>query len=144
MTEQPEATEATTATLPPEQEIEFAGRKLWVRMPSPEQLLVWKRTLRQLQSAEVQDWNGEQVMKALERTRNIIDSLLVHDTDKEWLDDEFLAGTIGLRDTAQIINGTVDAFTLAAQEEGNRADRRAAKKAPAKKAARKAPGKKAR
>lgn len=144
MTEPTEAPEATTAELPPEQEIEFAGRKLWVRMPSPEQLLVWKRTLKQLQSADVQGWNGEQVMKALERTRNIIDSLLVHDTDKEWLDDELLAGTIGLKDTAQIINGTVDAFTLAAQEGGNRETRRAAKKkAPAKKAARKAPGKKA-
>lgn len=143
MTEQPEATTATTAGLPPEQEIEFAGRKLWVRMPSPEQLLVWKRTLSQLQSADVQSWNGVQVMKALERTRAIIDSLLVHDTDKEWLDDELLAGNIGLRDTAQIINGTVDAFTLAAQEDGNRATRRAAKKAaPAKKAARKAAGKK--
>lgn len=143
MTEQPEATEATTAGLPPEQEIDFAGRKLWVRMPSPEQLLVWKRTLNQLQSAEVQSWNGVQVMKALERTRNIIDSLLVHDTDKEWLDDQLLAGTLGLKDTAQIINGTVEAFTLAAEEGGNRAARRAAKKAPAKKAARKAPGKKA-
>lgn len=144
MTEPTEAPEATTATLPPEQEIEFAGRKLWVRMPSPEQLLVWKRTLKQLQGADVTGWNGEQVMKALERTRAIIDSLLVHDTDKEWLDDEMLAGTIGLKDTASIINQTVEAFTLAAEEGGNRADRRAAKKAPAKKAARKAPGKKAR
>jgi hypothetical protein len=143
MTEQSEATEATPAGISLEQEIDFAGRKLWVRMPSPEQLLVWKRTLKQLQGADVQGWNGEQVMKALERTRAIIDSLLAHDTDKEWLDDELLAGTIGLKDTAQIINGTVDAFTLAAQEGGNRADRRAAKKAPAKKAARKAPGKKA-
>lgn len=142
MTEQTETPEATPAT--PEREIEFAGRTIWVRMPSPEQLLVWKRTLKQLQSADVQGWNGEQVMKALERTRAIIDSLMVHDTDKEWLDDELLAGTIGLKDTAQIINGTVDAFTLAAQEEGNRADRRAAKKAaPAKKATRKAAGKKA-
>jgi hypothetical protein len=144
MTEQTEAPEATPAGLPPEQEIDFAGRKLWVRMPSPEQLLVWKRTLTQLQSADVQSWNGVQVMKALERTRAIIDSLLVHDTDKEWLDDELLAGTIGLKDTAEIINGTVEAFMLAAEEGGNRADRRAAKKASGKKAARKAaPAKKA-
>ena len=29
----------------PEQEIEFKGRKIWVKMPSGEQLLVWKRTV---------------------------------------------------------------------------------------------------
>ena len=134
-----EAAPAAAATeLPPELEIPFAGRQLWVRMPSPEQLLVWKRTLVQLQGADVSGWNGEQVMKALERTRKIIDSLLVHDVDKEWLDDEMLSGTIGLMDTAAIINGTVEAFATAAEEGGNRATRRAAKKTtPAKKATRK-------
>jgi hypothetical protein len=139
MTDETTAPEAATTELPPELEIPFAGRTLWVKMPTPEQLLVWKRTLRQLQAADVSGWNGEQVMKALERTRLIIDSLLVHDTDKEWLDDEMLAGTIGLMDTAGIINGTVDAFATAAEEGGNRETRRAAAKkaTPAKKAARK-------
>jgi hypothetical protein len=136
-----EAAPAATTELPPELEIPFAGRQLWVRMPSPEQLLVWKRTLVQLQGADVSGWNGEQVMKALERTRKIIDSLLVHDVDKEWLDDEMLSGTIGLTDTAEIINGTVEAFATAAEEGGNRATRREIKK-PGKKAARKAPTKK--
>ena len=135
MTEQ---TEAATPVATPELEIEFEGRQIWVRMPSPEQLLVWKRTLKQLQGADVTGWNGEQVMKALERTRMIIDSLLVHETDKEWLDDEMLAGTVDLKKTAEIINLTVEAFATAAEEEGNRDTRRAAKKAaPAKKARRK-------
>jgi hypothetical protein len=139
MTDETTAPEAATAELPPELEIPFAGRTLWVKMPTPEQLLVWKRTLRQLQGADVSGWNGEQVMKALERTRLIIDSLLVHETDKEWLDDEMLAGRVGLMDTAGIINGTVDAFATAAEEGGNRETRRAAAKkaAPAKKATRK-------
>lgn len=127
----------------PEQQIQFAGRELWVRMPSPEQLLVWKRTLKQLQGADVTGWNGEQVMTALERTRKIIDSLLVNPVDVEWLDDEMLAGNLGLMDTAGIINQTVEAFTVAAETEGNRADRRAVKKTTTKKATRKAPGKKA-
>lgn len=118
----------------PEQEITFKGRAIWVHMPSPEQLLVWKRTLVQLQSAQVSDWNGEQVMKALERTRLIIDSLLANDTDKEWLDDEMLAGRVGLMDTSGIINQTVEKFAEAAENEGNRETRRAVKP---KKAARK-------
>ncbi|AAT36770.1 Pas22 [Actinoplanes phage phiAsp2] len=129
---------AETAEVIPEQEIEFGGRTLWVKMPSPEQLLVWKRTLRKLQGADVEGWNGEQVMAALERTRSIIDSVLAHEVDKDWLDDEMLAGRVGLKDTAQIINATVDAFATAAEAEGNRETRRAAaKKAPAKKATRK-------
>lgn len=136
MTEQ-ENPEAAEAAVMPEQEITFAGRTLWVRMPSPEQLLVWKRTLKKLQGADVEGWNAEQVMSALERTRAIIDSVLAHEVDKDWLDDEMLAGTIGLKDTAQIIQMTVEAFASAAEAEGNRETRRAAKKAPAKKATRK-------
>jgi hypothetical protein len=127
----------------PEQEITFKGRQLWVKMPSPEQLLVWKRTLKQLQNADATaGWNGEQAMKALERTRLIIDSVLAHDADKEWLDDEMLDGTIGLMETGAILNLTVDAFATAAEVEGNREIRRAAKKAVRKKAVRKkaAPG----
>lgn len=143
MTEQ---SNETAWELPPELEIEFRDRKLWVRMPTPEQLLVWKRTLGQLQSAEVDGWNAEQVMAALERTRRIIDSVLVHRVDVDWLDDMMLAREIDLKGTAEIINRTVDAYAQAAEaeraEHGTRAERRTAAKKPGKKAARKAPTKK--
>lgn len=120
----------------PELPLDFRGREIFVKMPSPEQLLVWKRTLNQLQGAEVDGWNGAQVMRALERTRLIIDSVLANQVDKEWLDDEMLAGNVGLMETAQIINQTVEVFSDAAEAEGNRETRRAvAKKTPAKKAA---------
>jgi hypothetical protein len=134
MTEPNEAPEAAAPAPMPEQEITFAGRTLWVRMPSPEQLLVWKRTLRQLQGADVSGWNADQVMRALERTRSIIDSVLAHEVDRDWLDDEMLAGTVGLMETAKIITLTVEAFAAAAEAEGNRETRRAAKKAARKKA----------
>lgn len=118
----------------PEQEITFRDRKMWVHMPTPEQLLVWKRTLVKLQGAETGGWNGEQAMIALERTRKIIDSVLVNKADVEWLDDEMLDGTVDLMATASIIQMAVDAFVDAAEAEGNRETRRAA---PAKKATRK-------
>lgn len=118
----------------PEQEIEFHGRMIWVRMPRPEQLLVWKRTLVQLQDADPKDWNAEQVMNSLERLRKILDSLLVHRTDIDWIDDEMLANRLTFKTLAPIVTLTVEAF----QTETNRETRRAAKKAaPAKKAARK-------
>jgi hypothetical protein len=134
---------ATPSDLAPELPIEFMGREMWVRMPTPEQLLVWKRTLVQLQRADTDGWNFEQVMAALERTRKIMDSVLVHRTDVEWLDDQMLDGTVDLKGTAQIIQKTVEAFAEAVQAEGNRETRRAvAAKKPGKKAARKAPMKK--
>jgi hypothetical protein len=148
MTEQDAESTESAYELPPELEIEFRGRKLWVRMPTPEQILVWKRTLVQLQSAEVDGWNAEQVMAALERTRKIIDSVLVHRVDVDWLDDEMLARRVDLKGTAEIINRTVEVYAEAAEaeraEHGTRAERRLATKKPGKKAARKAPTKKAR
>ncbi len=123
----------------PELDITFRDRQIWVKMPSPEQILVWKRTLKQLQGAEVSGWNGDQVMKALERSRLIIDSVIAHEPDKDWLDEEMLAGNIGLMESAQIINMALERFAEAAQENGNREDRRQAAKKTAKKATRKAP-----
>jgi len=123
---------AADQTQVPEREIDFADRKVWVKMPSPEQLLVWKRVLNQLQAPEVKGWNGEQVMRALERARKIVDSMLLNKADIEWLDDEMLDGRIGLVETSQIITRGVEAF----RDLDNREARRAADK---KKARRKAP-----
>ena len=127
-------TEQTQAV--PEVPIEFMGRTLYIRMPRPEQILVWQRTLNRLQSPDSQDWNGVQVLAALERTRKIIDSLLADPKDIEWLDDGMLSGQIGLKDTATIITRAVEKFAESAEGSGNREQRRAAK-SPAKKAARK-------
>jgi len=129
MTEQ----EAAPETQVPEREIEFMGRMIWVKMPRPEQILVWQRTLKQLQAPDVA-WNGEKVLAALERLRKIIDSVLLNRVDVDWLDDEMLAGTIGLEQTTSLVPASMEAFAT----DGNRATRRAAKKtAPAKKAVRK-------
>lgn len=146
MTEQTETPEVSERDIAPDLPITFRGRAIQVRMPSPEQLLVWRRTLRQLQSAEESGWNAEQVMSAMERTRKIIDSVMVNTMDVDWLDDEMLVGTVDLTGTAEIIHMTVEAFAKEAEREkaqnGTRSERRAAKKTPAKKAARKAPNKK--
>lgn len=123
------------ATQVPEREIEFEGRMIWVKLPSPEQLLVWQRTMTRLQGADVTTWNGDQVMAALERARKIIDSMIMNNVDKDWLDDEMLAGSLPIGRVFELITLTVEAFA----DDDNRASRRAAAKktTPAKKAARK-------
>jgi len=124
MTEQQGATEV------PEREIEFRNRKIWVKMPRPEQILVWKRILVRLQATE--NWTGEQVMASLERLRNIVDSVILNQADIDWMDDQMLAGDLDLQQSADIIPLALSAFA----QDDNRASRRVAKKAaPAKKAA---------
>lgn len=134
-TQQPEA----EATPPPELPIPFMGREIWVRMPTPEQLLVWQRTVNNLTNAPVDaSWTGPEVMAALDRLRRIVDSILVNRADITWLDDQFLDGTIGFKELTPLVTDATSAFTtLAAENAPNREARRAAGK-PAKKAARKA------
>lgn len=130
---------AATAVDPAlEVEIEFLGRKIFVRMPKQEQLLVWRRTLKQLQGAEGASWNGTQVMNTLERLRSIIDSMIVNRVDIEWLDEEMLAGRLGLEQAVTIVPMAAEEISRREAESGNREERRAAKKmVQAKKAARK-------
>lgn len=129
------------ATTVPEREIEFLGRQIWVHMPTPEQILVWQRTAKRLQNFGEEAVSGQQVLQALERLRLIIDSVIIHQVDKDWLDDEMLDRNITMNQAVDLIPQTIEAFA----EDDNRASRRAAAKKtpPAKKAARKAAPRKA-
>lgn len=131
MTEQ----EAVDQDQPMVGEIEFQGRTLRIRAPKPEQVLIWQRIMKHLEAANLSDWTGEQVLAALERARMIIDSLLYDPADISWLDDEMLAGRVGLKEASEIIIEAMKRMT----GPGNRDQRRAAaKKVPAR---RKAPEK---
>jgi len=134
---------ADVAELPVELPITLLDREIYVRMPSPEQLLVWQRTVNRLTEAPVNaSWTGSEVMNALERLRKIVDSIMVNRIDVDWLDDQFLAKTVDFRRLAPFITDVTTAFQEYAeaqtQANGTRAEKRAAKKTPAKKATRKA------
>jgi hypothetical protein len=117
----------------PERQIVFRGREMWVRPPKAEQILVLQRTMRQLQQVNGQDWTGHQVLAAAERLRKIVDAVIVHRTDIDFLDDLMLEGELDIQESVEIVKMTIDVFA----EDGNREQRRAtAKKAPARKAAR--------
>jgi hypothetical protein len=128
MTEQ--AIEQTPAAEPlPEVPLQFRGREIWARMPRPEQLLVWQRTLDKLQNAGPDtNWTASTVMVALERLRKIVDSILVNEADKTWIDDQFLEGSMEFKDLVPLINGVAEKFAeLAAEAAPNREARRAKK-----------------
>ena len=136
MTEQDTAAESADQTAR-ELPVMFKDREIFCRLPTPEQLLVWQRTVSRLTQAPVDaSWTGSEVMAALERLRKIVDSVMVNRADVSWLDDQFLDLTLTFEDLAPFITLVVDAFNDAAQAEGNRENRRAAK-TTAKKATRK-------
>lgn len=117
------------AQAPRELPVTLLGREIYCRMPSPEQLLVWQRTVTRLTEAPIDaSWTGSEVMSALERLRRIIDSIMVNRADVNWVDDQFLAETLTFQSLAPFITAVTDAFAEAAEQGGNREDRRAAKK----------------
>jgi hypothetical protein len=138
MTEQ-EGAETAQEEAPVELPVILRDREIFVRMPTPEQLLVWQRTVTRLTEAPVNaSWTGSEVMAALERLRKIVDTMMVNRADRDWLDDQFLEGTLDFKGLAPFITDVTTAFQEFAaaqvQETGTRAERRAK---PAKKAARK-------
>lgn len=130
--------ETETPAAGSERPIQFRGREIWVKLPSPEQYIVWRRTLKAMEASDTATWNAEQMVIAYERTRKIIDSVILNQTDKTWLDDEWLDGSLDLIDTAKIIQLTTEAFGEDEAEPNNRAEKRAA--TPKKKAQRKVTG----
>ena len=120
---------------PEVREITFRDRVLLIKLPTPEQVLVWKRTLTQVEALEeAPAKDGYALMRMIDRTRRIIDSVLVNDADKEWLDDLMLDGKLPLNEAVQVVIKGMEAFGAGAN---NREERRAA--APVKRARRKAP-----
>lgn len=112
--------------------IQFRGREIMVKFPTDGQLIVWQRTVRNLQSTDTNSWTGEDALRAGERAAKIIDSVIVNRADRDWLDDETLDKGLGLIDRAEIITLTIKAF-------GGGEEKTPAKKAtPVKRARRKA------
>lgn len=131
MTERGTDTEAELPTV----EINFKGREIHARHPSPEQLLVWQRTLDKLANANMADWNGAQVIASLRRLRMIVDSVLANPVDIDWIDDEMLAGRFTLNECVEMLMRVVQEF----QKPTNRAARREKKFSESMPARRKAP-----
>lgn len=132
MTDAPEAPEGLEMPVLP---ITFRGREMHVTMPTPSQLAVWRRILQRLQNTEESSWTADAVVDSLAKLHRIVETILVEQADKNWLEDELLDGTLDFPGLAPIITQATEAFQKAAAENGNREERRAATKTPAKKAA---------
>lgn len=82
--------------------ITFLGREILVEMPDENQILIWRKIIRQLQE-EGNTKDPERLFVLMERGRRIVDSVIVSDSDVEWLDDMLLERKTDLRATVEII-----------------------------------------
>lgn len=110
----------------PKGTIEFRGRTMAVKRPSPEQLAVWRRIANQ-GLAIAADPNPERpcaecngdgcetchhtgkahtaaIMKLFDRALKIIGSVLVSEADRDWLEDQLLEGDLDLNAAGEIVS----------------------------------------
>jgi hypothetical protein len=138
-TEEP-AAEAMTAEVP------FKGRTLHMNMPTPEQILVWRRTVKRFEGLDAtQISTAAEALDAVDRCVRIVTSLFALRKDVDWLDDEMLEKNVTFGDVIILFGNTVESFGAMAREasgaDDNRESRRAAAKATPKKVTRKRPAK---
>jgi hypothetical protein len=134
-TEEP-AAEAMTVEVP------FQGRTLHMNMPTPEQILVWRRTVKRFEGLDAtQISTAAEALDAVDRCVRIVTSLFALPKDVDWLDDEMLEKNVTFGHIIVLFGDTVESFGAMAREasgaDDNRESRRAAAKAPAKKVTRK-------
>lgn len=104
----------TTAAAAPTATIDFPvgdnlTRTMRVKLPTPEQLAVWRRTVEWFERAG-DNLTGEPAQKALGRIVKIIMSVLADDADIEWVEDQLLDGQLTAVRAADILTLTVDQF----------------------------------
>lgn len=107
------ATETTTTTTKPaDLTCEFQGRTMRIKPPKPEQLTIFKRTLRMIQGmAGQKNLTGEQAMVYFDKSIPIILSILADQHDKEWLEEQFLEHDLELSEAFEIVQSAIDAMT---------------------------------
>lgn len=109
--------------------ITFRGRVMAYRRPTSDQLAVWKMLADRAQSVvrematpkpcptckgsgcETCEGTGSAhtaaVLKLFKRTVTIINSVMVDEADRDWLEDELIAGKLDLLAASEIVNLTV-------------------------------------
>lgn len=91
----------------------LAGREIMFRRPKLGQVIVLERTARRLMKQAESDGKdqGEAMTIAVVRTLDFIETLMVHDADKQFVEDQMLAGSIDWQDLMKAMTGEGDSGT---------------------------------
>lgn len=106
--------------------IVFKGREIEVKKPTHDQLYVWDRVLGKVQDAAQQVKNIDQARRLLNKCDAIINAIIAKESDREWLEDALVGGTVTLEESVQIVVDAIKAYEDELKgEPTNRAARRA-------------------
>lgn len=107
--------------------IPFQGRHLLVQLPSEEQLTMYRRVSREFAalaaSGRAEQMPIEEALKYLDRAVRTVQSVLVSDDDREWIEDQLMDRKLKLGDCLALMR---ESFRRLAEKHGNRETRRAA------------------
>ena len=107
--------------------IPFQGRHLLVQLPSEEQLTMYRRVSREFAalatSGRADKMPIEEALKYLDRAVRTVQSVLVSDDDREWIEDQLMDRKLKLGDCLALMR---ESFRRLAEKNGNRETRRAA------------------
>ena len=123
----PDATPAPaeeTATVP------FKGRTILVKIPTSEQLAIYRRLSRDFQHVAAESGNDlpiDEALRHLDRAVRLVQSVLATDDDKEWIEDLILEGRATLDECTVLLREAFAALREKSEAQQNRATRRAAK-----------------
>lgn len=85
--------------------VPFRGRNIKVSRPTEAQMAVWQRIANRLSTTTPSD-----ASKILDRYFTIVDTILVDEVDRDWLEDQMLGGQIEIQDASDIVLAAVKLF----------------------------------
>lgn len=103
-------TEQAAPPSAPERLITFRERQMVVTFPSPDKLLVIKRSAARIAAMPENDWTAPEVMRAAEQAYRVVESLLADRADREWIEDQIMDGAMDLEQSMEIIRLALEAF----------------------------------
>lgn len=106
----------------------LAGRQILFKRASLGQVIVLRRNAeRMIKLAESEEGQGVAVVQSVVKTLDFIETLIVSEQDRQFIEDEMLAGNIDWQDLVKVIGGAPDER---ADDEPVKPVRRAPKKSP--------------
>ncbi|MCZ7478881.1 hypothetical protein [Micromonospora sp. WMMC273] len=109
-------------------EVPFRGRTVLVRMPTLEQLTIFRRLAQRFADLEGKEIDANKALDYYDRGLRVITAVVVKDEDKAWIEDMLLDGDMRLPDGLPLLHEATDALKAAAGDKTNRAGRRGAAK----------------
>lgn len=110
--------------------VPFKGRTIMVKLPTPEQLTMYRRLSRQFQdmarTGAAEHMELDEALRQLDRATRLVQSVMADADDREWLEDMLLEGNVKMEECSTLLREAFTALNKAHEEQAtpNRAARR--------------------